>query len=218
MTGEPPEILILHGDDWHPGVVGIVASRVVETFQLPVFCLALDGNIWKGSGRSIPGINLKALLDHCSDSLLRYGGHVAAAGVTLNFDALDAFKVSAAASVHLVRDDQAEHVRYVDADAEVTLGELTFELLETFERAGPFGHENPAPKFLVRQVSCVPRVLRGNHLKLQHLESAAPYVEAIGWNMGECESLCEGTIDLVCTARIETWRGRRRISLSFIFL
>lgn len=213
-----PEILILHGNDWHPGVVGIVASRIVETYQLPVFCLALDGNIWKGSGRSMPGVNLKALLDHCAGSLLRYGGHVAAAGVTLNFDALDSFKTMAQSSVHLVRDDQAEKVRHVDVDAELDLTELTFTLLEGFESAGPFGHENPLPKFLIRQVTSTPKVMRGNHLKLVKLHSAAPYVEAIGWNMGDCASMCGEYIDLVCSARIESWRGRRRVTLSIIDL
>jgi single-stranded-DNA-specific exonuclease len=213
-----PEILILHGNDWHPGVVGIVASRIVEVHQLPVFCLALDGNIWKGSGRSVPGVNLKALLDHCGSSLLRYGGHVAAAGVTLNVEALETFKSMAQSSVHLVRDEHAEQVRYVDVDAELNLGDLNFELLEGFESAGPFGHENPLPKFLVKNVSATPKVMRGNHLKLVQLNLAAPYVEAIGWNMGDCASICEASVDLVCTARIESWRGRRRITLTVIDL
>lgn len=213
-----PDILILHGDDWHPGVVGIVASRIVETYQKPVFCLALDGNIWKGSGRSIPGVNLKSLLDECAEVLLRYGGHVAAAGVTLSQDSLPAFKALAQRAVDRVRDESATPVRYVDVDLEIGLHELTFDLMESLDRAGPFGHENPAPRFLLAGVKGVPRILKGDHLKVQHFEGGAPYLEAIGWGMGKCEGLCQAYIDLVCTARVESWRGRRRLTLTIVDL
>ena len=138
--------------------------------------------------------------------------------MTLNVQALDAFIAMAQSSVHLVRDDHAEKVRYVNVDAELNLTELDFDLLEGFESAGPFGHENPLPKFLIKNVSATPKVMRGNHLKLVQLNSAVPYVEAIGWNMGSCVSICEASVDLVCTARIESWRGRRRITLTVIDL
>ncbi|MGB0646736.1 MAG: single-stranded-DNA-specific exonuclease RecJ [Bradymonadia bacterium] len=217
MKGEP-DILILHGDEWHPGVVGIVASRIVETYQKPVFCLALDGNIWKGSGRSIPGVNLKSLLDECAPVLLRYGGHVAAAGVTLSQAALSEFKSLAQNAVAHVRDDSVQSIRYVDVDLEIGLDELTFELMASMERAGPFGHENPAPRFLLKGVQGKTRLLKGDHLKIQHLEGGAPYLEAIGWGMGACEGLCQSPIDLVCTARVESWRGRRRLTLTIVDL
>lgn len=218
VHGEQPEILILHGEDWHPGIVGIVASRVVETFQRPVFCLALDGNIWKGSGRSTPGVHLKALLDHCQDSLLRYGGHVAAAGVTLNRDALDTFKATAARCVSMVKDEDALPVYALDIDLEVEPSIFTFENLEDLDRAGPFGHENPAPRFLLRNVTGQTRLMKEKHLKAYALQGAASYVEAIGWGMGEYENWFLRSVDIVCTARIESWRGRRRITLNILDL
>ena len=216
MAESSPEILILHGDDWHPGVVGIVASRVMEEYQLPVFCLALDGNIWKGSGRSVPGIHLKNLLSHCDAHLLRYGGHVAAAGVTLAKDALMAFKSAAQAHLHLVKTGHDEVSRFVDADVELTPHELTFERFERLSEAGPFGHENPLPKFLLRRIRARTKLMKGHHLKLYSMEHTEDYVEAIGWNLGHAESLFDDYVDLIFTARIESWRGRRRITLNLI--
>ena len=210
------EILILQGEDWHPGVVGIVASRMVDTFHLPTFCLALDGNIWKGSGRSIPGVNLKQLLDLCAETLMRFGGHVAAAGLTVAPEKLEAFRALAHAGVQRIRDVETETVFALDIDLAITPNELSFEMVSMLERAGPFGHENPMPKFLIRGVRTSGRIIGKNHLRLERLVDAPNYVQGIAWQMGECLPWLDGAVDIACNARVESWRGRKRLSLNIL--
>ena len=153
------QILILQGEDWHPGVVGIVASRMVDSFHLPTFCLALDGNIWKGSGRSIPGVNLKELLDSCAETLMRFGGHVAAAGLTLAPEKLESFRALAQKEVARIRDTETETAFALDIDLAIKPNELSFEMVSMLERAGPFGHENPIPTFLMQEVRTSGRII-----------------------------------------------------------
>ena len=203
--------LVLAGDDWHPGVVGIVASRVVETFHRPAILLARDGNIYKGSARSTGDVNIKAALDGCAHLLMRYGGHVAAAGMTLRVDALDAFRTALAAEVERVRGPDPGPPP-LEIDGEVTLGSLRWADVEALEQLGPFGQGNPAPKLLSRGVLGKGRLLKGEHLKI-FSRAGDSACEALAWNMGDCLSWCEGPVDLVYTPIIESWRGRKRLVL-----
>jgi len=203
--------LVLAGEDWHPGVVGIVASRVVETFHRPAILLARDGNIYKGSARSTGDVNIKAALDGCAHLLMRYGGHVAAAGMTLRVDALEAFRTALAIEVERVRGPDPGPPPF-EIDAEVDLRHLRWADVEALQQLGPFGQGNPAPKILSRGVLGKGRLLKGEHLKIFTRAGDGP-CEALAWNMGACVSWCEGPVDLVYSPIIETWRGRQRMVL-----
>ncbi|MBN1529080.1 MAG: single-stranded-DNA-specific exonuclease RecJ [Thermoleophilaceae bacterium] len=140
--------LVVAGEGWHPGVVGIVASRLVERWRRPCVVIALDGESGRGSGRSIPAYDLLAGLHACSEHLTRFGGHKMAAGVELRAEAVEPFRRALAqhAGAALSPSDlrRREHV-----DAVVPGGALTLGLAEELERLAPFGCANPQPSLLV---------------------------------------------------------------------
>ncbi|EHN09190.1 Single-stranded-DNA-specific exonuclease RecJ [Patulibacter medicamentivorans] len=145
--GEQP-LYVLAGEGWHAGVVGIVASRIVERFQRPAVLLSIDGEQASGSARSVPGFDLLAGLDACAEHLTRHGGHRAAAGCTLPTDAIGDFRVAlvAYAAQHL---DVAALTPVERVDAVVGGQQLGMALAEELARLGPFGEGNPEPVLLV---------------------------------------------------------------------
>ncbi len=176
--------LVLAKEGWHPGVVGIVASRIVEEFSRPAILIAMQGETGKGSGRSVSGFDLHSALGECADLLLRYGGHRAAAGVTVAADRLDAFaqRFDEVARAHLTVDELVPELR-VDAEIELDQNALDLEvMLRHFE---PFGVGNPSPVFAARNVVLVvtPRVVGKDGLKLILAGSTGTKIDAIGWGM-----------------------------------
>jgi single-stranded-DNA-specific exonuclease len=140
--------IVVAGEGWHPGVVGIVASRLVERWRRPCVVIALDNASGRGSGRSISAYDLHAGLAACSEHLMRFGGHRMAAGVELNADSVDAFRraLAAHAGAALSPDDLIPVER---VDAVVPGGDLGLELAEDLELLRPFGMGNPQPTLLV---------------------------------------------------------------------
>lgn len=148
--------LVLSHHEWHPGVIGIVASRVAEHFQRPTIMIALGGlkGLAQGSGRSFAGFNLHAGLVACSDHLDAFGGHHAAAGLKIRPEGIDAFRqafVSYVAENHPTLPGMAE----LKIDAEVRLSDITLRSVTELERLGPFGSANPRPMFVATNVQLV---------------------------------------------------------------
>jgi len=213
-VAEGVPVLVLAGEDWHPGVVGIVAARMVETFHRPSILLARDGGILKGSARSTGDVDIKKALDRCAAHLMRYGGHPAAAGMTLREDALDVFRSTLAEAVVALRDGPPGPPALV-ADAEVDLAAFSTSDLEALEAVRPFGHHNPSPSFISRGVRGRATVLRGGHLKIFTRVADGP-CEALAWNKEHLAPLWDGPVDLFYSPRFETWRGRRKMVLRVI--
>ncbi len=206
------KVLVLAGEDWHPGVVGIVASKMVEEFHRPVILLARDGNVWKGSARSTAGLNIKAALDGTAEYLMRYGGHFAAAGMTLKADALEPFRAALNDVVRQMGGGTGQPPP-LNIDAELPVEDLSKALVRDIERMGPFGHMNPEPRFLALNLTGRPMLLKTIHLKIFMQASDGP-CEALAWNMGPCAAWCEeGPFDLVYSPSIDTWRGREKLVL-----
>ncbi len=157
--------IVLAGDDWHPGVVGIVASRVVERYGRPAFLIGFEGEIGKGSGRSISRFDLHRALVQCGDLLERFGGHRMAAGLSIRRSQLDAFR-DRFAQVTAAELQPRELGPEQRIDLEVTLLELTGELERLCRHLEPCGMGNPAPVFGVRGVGFTRRqVVGANHLR-----------------------------------------------------
>jgi single-stranded-DNA-specific exonuclease len=174
--------LVLASHGWHAGVIGIVASRIVERFGRPTFLIGLDGVMGKGSGRSIDRFDLHAALTSCSDLLERYGGHRMAAGLTIRHDRVDAFRerFNAVAREQLTLTDLGSSQR---VDLELSLGDVTDELERLGRYLEPCGMGNPSPVYGARQVQLQgARTVGGGHLKCV-LQGAGRSLDAIafGW-------------------------------------
>jgi single-stranded-DNA-specific exonuclease len=175
--------LVLHGEGWHPGVIGIVASRIVEQTGRPAMLIAVQDGIGKGSGRSIPAFDLHAALDECDGLLIRHGGHKAAAGLTIDAAQLDAFteKFNAVARAALTPDDL---VPVIKVDLALALDDANAELESLLRHVEPCGIGNPGPVFSAGGVEMVsgPHKIGTDGVKLMLRTSRGP-LEAVGWGM-----------------------------------
>lgn len=145
------KLLVLAGDDWHPGVLGIVAARIAETTDRPVILISFDGEVGRGSGRSPGGIHLRQAMHECSHLLSSYGGHAAAAGLEIRRDKLDEFR----AAINAVADRALVAPTDQALDGTVTLAELEPREVRSLDLLGPFGTGNPRPRFMTRGVRLV---------------------------------------------------------------
>jgi single-stranded-DNA-specific exonuclease len=206
--------VVLASDEWHPGVIGIVASRVVERIHRPTVLVALEGERGRGSARSIPGFHLYDAIDSVSEHLTRFGGHKHAAGMDLQRSSLDDFR--AAFNREAARRlDGVEPRPTVRGDLEVRLDEVTMDLAHFGRYLGPFGISNPRPVFVARDVELTapPRVVKDEHLKL-HLSQGGTRLEAIGFRLlGRIspEDLGLGPVDLAFHVDVREFRGRRSV-------
>lgn len=206
---------IVHGTDWHRGVVGIVASRMIEYRYRPSVVLSEEKGILIGSARSVDGVDIHEALESCEDLLLQFGGHTMAAGLSLEVSNLEVFKrrLNAAIQTQLKGVLPTPIIR---CDREVHISELSLEALKELEQLEPFGPGNPTPVFILRNVVSVrpPRTIgnQGRHLKITikdpHFDS--PAIDAIGWNMGELAPQIKQNmpIDLAFTLVKNTWKPR----------
>jgi single-stranded-DNA-specific exonuclease len=198
---------VLAGDGWHPGVVGIVASRVVERYGRPTFLIAFDGEIGKGSGRSISRFDLHAALLSCGDLLERFGGHQMAAGLTIRRDSLEAFRArfGEIAREALQPDDLGPEQR---VDLELGLHEATRELERMCRHLEPCGAGNASPVFGVRGVRLVGRSRVGNgHLK-GTLDDGTTRLSTIGFQWADrVPWLGDGLVDAAFRLEANEWNG-----------
>jgi single-stranded-DNA-specific exonuclease len=208
--------LVLHSDGWHAGVIGIVASRVVEKFHRPTVMVAVKDGVGRGSARSIEAFHLFEALSSCSGHLSKFGGHKYAAGLSIDQKNLPAF-VEAFEKVAAERLTEEDLVPRCKVDAVLAPNELTEASVRAVAGLAPFGAGNPEPVFASKRQVAAPRVVKSkreggsNHLKLS-LESA-PLVDAIGFGMADKLTLTEGPIDIAYQMGLDEWNGRTRVSL-----
>jgi len=221
MTGPDRRAIVLADPEWHPGVVGIVCSRLVEKFGRPTILLQHNEAeaSCSGSGRSIDGFNLHAGLEACSEHLSTFGGHDMAAGMRLAAGSLDAFTEAFVthANERLAPDDLIPTIGY---DTSATLEELSGAAVRSLLRLAPFGRSNPRVSLRVDGVrlSEAPRIMgqRGDHLALR-LESGSGVnrsaLRVVAWGWGEhAPKLIQGsTVDVVITPKLNTWNGQTKV-------
>jgi single-stranded-DNA-specific exonuclease len=179
--------IVLHSEHWHPGVIGIVASRLVEKYYRPSVLLTTIDGIAKGSARSISGFNIYEALQKCNDLLLHFGGHQAAAGLALNVDKIDEFRIrfNEVLKSSITSEDLSEEI---SIDSKIRFSEITPKFLRILEQFSPFGPGNLRPVFLSESVHIanVPRIVGNNHLVANFKQSGTDKVfDAIGFNMGD---------------------------------
>ena len=202
--------IVLSSELWHPGVIGIVASRIAELFHRPVILFALEGGTGRGSGRSISRFHLLDAIKSCAGHLLRYGGHSHAAGLSLAQEELEQFALSFDKAANCALDAEAL-IPSIAYDLELNASEIDLALPGLLERMKPFGMGNPEPLFLLKGASVAgSRVLKGGHLKLQ-LSVGGRNFDAIGF--GLAEKTLEGRVDLIFSPGINVWNGRTSLQL-----
>ena len=202
---------------WHIGVVGIVASRVLQEFYRPTIIIGGEGGEWRGSGRSIAGFDLAAALRECDDLLLRHGGHAMAAGLSIAPDKVDVLRqrLNEIARRRLRPEDLQPPLRI---DAEVGLDEINFDSLAELEKLKPTGQGNPAVQFCARNLSHQRPLQRigveKRHVKMWVTDGMATH-EAAWWNGGE-KSLPVGKFDLAFAPQINQFNGNRTVQLKLL--
>ncbi len=206
---------VVSGKNWHRGVVGIVASRLIEKRFRPSIVLSEEDGILIGSARSVDGVDIHSALEECASLLSQFGGHTMAAGLSLPTENLEAFKELLEAAVKKQL-GQVPPRRTVHCDQEVQLSDLTLEAFRELQQLEPFGPGNPTPVFILKNVQCLrpPRTIgvQGKHLKITigHPENEQQSIDAIGWNMGPIASDIKkwNRLDLAFTLVKNTWKPR----------
>ncbi len=203
--------------NWHVGVVGIVAARVMRQFYRPTIILGGDSGEWRGSGRSIEGFDLAAALSACGEVLLRHGGHAMAAGLSVRSDRVDELRIRLNA---FARESIAPELLrpQLEIDAEVQLSEMTLDLIEELRALEPVSHGNRGVRFVVRGVRCQrPPVKLGKerqHLKLWVTDGKVTR-ETLWWNAGDAR-IPDGTFDLAFVPEINEFNRRRTVNLKLL--
>lgn len=214
--------LVLHGEGWEPGVIGIVASRIVELTHRPSFMIAVthDGTaaVGKGSGRSVPGFDLHAALTACGDLLVKFGGHRAAAGLTIEPARIPEFvaRFDAAVRASITDDLLTPELR---PDLELPIHDADHPLVEALRFLEPFGMGNPAPVMVSRGVKLRggARTVGADGLKLAFETSTGPR-EAVGWGMAarKGEIVRDGVLDVVYRLELNEFRGERTLQANLL--
>jgi single-stranded-DNA-specific exonuclease len=213
--------IVVAQEDWHPGVIGIVAGRLRERYRKPVVVIGLDraADVGKGSGRSQPGVNLGRAVQRAFDEglLLSGGGHAMAAGLAIRPSAVPEFR--AFLCEHLADEAaSAEAEDAVEVDALVTVAGADRSLIEAFQRLAPFGPGNPEPKFALANVRCEnPMPLRGGHVRCTLSDATGGRLKAVAWRAVDTDLgralLAGGSLHLAGKLKLDDWNGRQSVEL-----
>lgn len=203
---------------WHKGVVGIVASRVIETHYRPTVILTQSGEYASGSARSVPGFNLYEAIHACRDHLLGYGGHFAAAGLTLELDQVDAFREKFEEAVASVI-TPSQLVPEIVIDAVITLADIKPSFYSILCQMEPFGPENARPVFLIKNLrdSGYSRIVKEEHIRFSLREQQVT-ITGIGFRMADKFPLLahQQPVDIVCYLDENEWNDNKQLQVKVI--
>ncbi|MBT3948287.1 MAG: single-stranded-DNA-specific exonuclease RecJ [Candidatus Marinimicrobia bacterium] len=215
---ENSKVVIVGSKGWHPGVIGIVASRIKDEFSRPAIVIAFDEDgIGKGSARSIPKLDLYDALAYASKFLEGFGGHPMAAGLTVLEDRFENFKSLFLRNVNKILSDD-DLIPVISIDGEMELKDINPRFMRFLEKLGPFGPGNMRPKFMSRnlQVSGQPRLMgKGEHIRFIVSQNGRNY-PAVGFKLSShYEDLIRGVpIDLAYVVEVNEWQGQSNIQLN----
>ena len=204
--------IVLFSKDWHPGVIGIVASGIVERYYRPAILISLVEGVGKGSARSIEGFHIFKGLEACAEHLISFGGHKYAAGLSIEPGRIEAFKDAFGKSVASIVSEE-NFIPPLKIDSPISFNEINQALVTELSRLSPFGPSNPEPLFSSENVEVLSvRILKDAHLKMS-LFQAGKIIEAIGFNMSEHPLSKGDVISVAFSPSINEWKGKRTIQL-----
>ena len=210
-------VIVVAGDGWHRGVIGIVASKLVDVTHRPAIVLSTDGDTAHGSCRSIPTFDLLAALESCADVMTKFGGHKQAAGLTIESSRISELRarINAYADRQLQPDDLRPRLLI---DGLLTFSSISEQLAADLAALGPFGIGNPRPVFRASSVEIVdgPRLLKERHLKMS-FRQGGKVIRGIAWRAADREAFVaanRSAIDVAFSLEQDSWRGERYLQLS----
>ena len=208
--------IVVGGENWHHGVIGIVSSKITEMYFKPSILLSFEGDdLGKGSGRSIPGFDLHDALMKCEDCIEKFGGHSMAIGITVKRENLE--KLKQELENIAIEEKIDEIVPIIKIDARINLSEVNKEMVESLKELEPFGEGNKMPIFAFKnlKIDSIRALSEGKHLKLT-LKDNNTIVNAIGFNMGELaqDYRIGDKIDVVGTLEINSFNGTDSIQIN----
>ncbi|MFC1725520.1 single-stranded-DNA-specific exonuclease RecJ [candidate division KSB1 bacterium] len=208
--------IVLFEEKWHPGVIGIVASRIVEKYYRPTILISVEDGIGKGSARSIEGFDIYDAIKQCSKFLKEYGGHKYAAGLTIKQENIEKFiKEFKKVSKDLITDELL--IQKLKIDAELEFDEINTKLINVLKQFTPYGPQNMRPVFISRNLEVVegPTIVGANHLKFKARKNRMVF-DAIGFNLGEKISIIEpgvANLNMVYVIEENSYFGKNSIQL-----
>lgn len=213
------KFIVVSGNDWNSGIVGLVAGKICEKYHLPVAVFSITDDKATASIRSIKGLNIYEVLKHCSDLFIKWGGHEQAAGVTLY--AKDIEKFSAMANEFISKNiDPKIFIPCLEYDHKIDLNDVTLQNCDFIEQCEPFGEGNPKPKFLISdvQVLYAKKVgLEGKHLKLS-LGEKTNDVNAIAFGMGDKLNDLQSSVEIIANMEKNTFNGKTTSQLAVEYI
>ncbi len=208
-------IMVLYKEDWHLGVIGIVASRLVDLYHRPAIMLSSVEGVIKGSGRSIKGFNIYNAMKKCEDLLEQFGGHEFAAGLTIMEGKLSEFKRRMNEIAYLDLSENSFEPE-LQIDTELDLGDIDMKFWKLLNQFEPFGPHNLRPIFASRKVEAVgvPTIVGNGHLKMKVKQGDSGVFDAIGFNMHEyLPFVRKETFDMAYVVEENHWNGRRTLQI-----
>lgn len=200
--------IVVAGEDWHHGVIGIVSSKITDLYFKPSILLCYEDEVAKGSGRSIPGFDLHDALMKCQNSIERFGGHAMAIGITIKRDKFEEFKKEFEEVARKAKID--EIIPIINIDAKINLSEINKEMVASLKQLEPFGEGNKMPIFAFKnlKIDSIRALSEGKHIKLT-LKEGNSIINAIGFNLGHLvdEYRIGDKIDVVGTLEINSFNG-----------
>ncbi|NPA25705.1 MAG: hypothetical protein GXO34_07760, partial [Deltaproteobacteria bacterium] len=213
-------VILLASENWHPGVVGIVSTRIMELFHKPAILLAMENGIGRGSGRSLPGLDLVKALDHCQTVLERYGGHAQAVGLTVRAERIPDLRrlLNGYFESHDLTPETRPQLHF---DAILSAPDISRDLLRELAVLQPFGHHNPEPVFILPDM----KLLRvsplgrngGRHYKFTFISAdSRQQLTGISFNFtGELPQAGQ-SLHLAFTLEENIWKGRSELRINLI--
>jgi single-stranded-DNA-specific exonuclease len=205
-------VIVVEGDDWHQGVIGIVASRLVEKYGKPCIVISKNGDVAKGSGRSIDGFSLYDALSYCGDILVQYGGHVLAAGLTVDSDKIDAFREK----INEYAVNSAAAVPTIKIDCKLNPTSINVDMLSSLQVLEPYGAENPQPLFGLynMEITAIQPVGAGKHLRITvKRKNSIVTVIMFSVTLEEFPYKVGDTVDLAVKLSENEFQGKVQVSI-----
>ena len=209
------DVIVVHNEGWHHGVIGIVASKITEMYYKPTILISVEDGVGKGSGRSIEGFDLHEAVSECSDMLLKFGGHEMAIGLSISEELIEKFtdKLNEIAESKNIKELQPT----LPVEAEITSKEISMDTIKELEALKPYGEGNPMPLFVYRnaKVDGVRLLSNEKHLKLT-LKEDSNIFDAIAFNMDNKKySIKQGDkVDVLHSLEINTFNGIQKVQLN----